>query len=710
MRLVRLKDRLVLGLPDRGMPVIVSCFAADGSPDEGWENAIHRAGRVNGMDIAAPSSVFLPVGGMGFFGWPAIQGHRNGQHPVLDLGNWQVTTTPKGLVLAGEDQAAGIALQLVIEAGEGGLLQMRTVLTNRGESPYTLERCMAGSILVRGGAARVSRMGAGWGREFQITHEALGKSLWLQENRRGRTSHDHFPGLAIRAGSDVLYGIHVGWSGNHVMAIDRLDDGQSLVHGGELFEPGEMILEPGAHYESPTLYAGCTTDGDAEKLWPAFHRLLREEILKWPGGRMTPRPVLLNTWEGVYFAHDLEKLKAQAIAAAQLGVERFVLDDGWFGRRDDDTSSLGDWFIDERKYPHGLTPLIDHVTSRGMEFGIWVEPEMVNPNSDLYRAHPGWVLQAEGKPLLLSRHQLVLDLTRREVFDYLAGRLDWLLSSHAISYLKWDMNRDLTHAVGHDGRAAVARQTRAAYALMDHVRAAHPDVEIESCASGGGRADYGVLQRTHRVWVSDCTDALERLEIQRGASRFLAPAIMGCHISASPNHQTHRRHALSFRAIVAFFGHLGIELDPTKLTAEERQELQEWIALHKKLRPVLHDPASHFFHRAPVDGRHVFGVRLADGDQPGERFIMGVAQATQPMREQPEPLSIPVAWRDDRYAIELLGPVAPDFVRATKIQRELLGGGVMAGNWLAARGLPIPQLHPESAILLEIKTLGVAHG
>ncbi len=279
---------------------------------------------------------------------------------------------------------------------------------------------------------------------------------------------------------------------------------------------------------------------------------------------MRPRPVTLNTWEGVYFDHKLEQLKAQATAAAELGIERFVLDDGWFGKRDDDTSSLGDWFVDTRKYPDGLAPLADHVVSLGMEFGLWFEPEMVNRNSDLYRAHPDWVLQVEGQPLLESRHQLVLDLTRPEVSDYLFNCIDNVLKSAKISYIKWDMNRDITHAGDANGRAATSRQTRAVYALMARVRAAHPDLEIESCASGGGRADFGVLAHTHRVWVSDCTDALERLSIQQGALRFLPPEIIGCHISASPNHQTGRVHTLAFRAIVAFFGHLGVELDPLK--------------------------------------------------------------------------------------------------------------------------------------------------
>jgi alpha-galactosidase len=417
---------------------------------------------------------------------------------------------------------------------------------------------------------------------------------------------------------------------------------------------------------------------------------------------MKPRPVLLNTWEGTYFDHDIERLKAQASAARDLGVERFVLDDGWFGRRDSDDAALGDWFVDPRKFPQGLSQLVDHVTELGLEFGMWIEPEMVNPDSDLYRAHPDWVLQVEGKPLLLSRKQLVLDLTRLEVFTYLWSRLDWLLGNHAISYLKWDMNRDLTHVGDRLGHASTAKQTRAVYALMDRVRAAYPQIEIESCASGGGRADYGVLERTHRIWTSDCTDALERLAIQQGARRFLPPEIMGCHISASPNHQTRRVSSLSFRAIVAFFGHLGIELDPTSLSFDERTELKAWIALHKELRPILHHPKGIGFGCGPKDGRYTFGVHLRNDDD--EHIIAAVAQGIHPLSEQPAPVTFPVQCSENQFLVRCIGPSSEPFVRSVESQRKLLDGQTVSGSWINAHGLPIPQLYPESAILLEIKT------
>jgi alpha-galactosidase len=438
---------------------------------------------------------------------------------------------------------------------------------------------------------------------------------------------------------------------------------------------------------------------------------VRNQVLQWPGGKMRPRPVTLNTWEGVYFDHKLDNIKAMATAAAKLGIERFVLDDGWFGLRDDDTSSLGDWFIDKRKYPDGLGPLVDHVTSLGIEFGIWFEPEMVNRNSDLYRKHPDWVLQVKGQPLLEARHQLVLDLTRKDVCDYLFKCVDDVLRAYKIAYIKWDMNRDLTHAGDAEGRAATSRQTRAVYALWDRIREAHPDLEIETCASGGGRADYGALQHTHRVWISDCTDALERLSIQQGARRFLPPEVMGCHIAASPNHQTMRRHTMSFRAIVAFFGHFGVELNPLELSADESTELAMWINLHKTYRHMLHSKDAVLIDRPVVDGRFVFGAMSSNDETHEEHIILAVAQSTQTLQEQPLPLTIPHYWSDKNVTVKLLGPNPPPFVRAHPSQIAMLDGKTeFSAGLLNSMGLNIPQLYPESAILLEIKTVGAKHG
>jgi alpha-galactosidase len=707
-QIARIGEQLVLALPERGMPIIVSMFAYVGFSDLGLEELLNRSPRVNGMDTAAPSAVYLPIGGHGFFRWPAIMGHRVGKDFTLLPTDWKIVkSTEDELELTAADNVAKIALKLSF-MGRG--CEMQTTLTNIGDTPYNLDRCMAGTMLVKGTPTAYVGFQGSWGREFHECREPASQKLWLQESRRGRTSHDRFPAVMIESrmadGSHEVHAMHVGWSGNHVIAIDPTDDGRVLVHGGELFEPGEMILQAGESYISPIVFAYREAYGDAYDLWPRFHANVRDNVLNWPSGKMRPRPVTLNTWEGVYFDHKIENIKDMATSAAKLGIERFVLDDGWFGLRDDDTSSLGDWFIDKRKYPDGLGPLVDHVITQGMEFGLWFEPEMVNRNSDLYRKHPDWILQLPGYPLLESRHQMVLDLTRQDVCDYLFKCMDDVLRAYKIAYVKWDMNRDLTHSADAQGRAATSRQTRACYALMDRIRKAHPDLEIETCASGGGRADYGALQYTHRVWISDCTDALERLSIQQGARRFLPPEVMGCHIAASPNHQTMRRHTLSFRAIVAFFGHLGVELNPLDLSDSERSELSAWIALHKEYRHILHGLNSGLIDRPVVDGRFVFGAKSENDETEEEQIILAVAQSAQTLQEQPLPLTIPIYWRHKNFTVKLLGPTKTPFVRPHPAQVTMLDGKTkFSGDLLASMGLNIPQLYPESAILLEIKTV-----
>ena len=678
---------LSLRLPETGMPEILAFGRPPVADDPLFE--IERSSRINGMDVAVPSAVLLPSGGMGFFGWPAIAGHRAGRDFILAFSGWSAARDGAQTVLSASDPVARIGIAITLTDHASGVLSIATRLSNAGDCDYQLDRCMAASFLAPSGETTITSFTGSWGREFQTRRETLGNGLWMQENRRGRTSHDRLPMLFVETG-DQGFGVTLGWSGNHQIAIDRTDDGQRLVHLGELFEPGEIILAPGESYQSPVAYAGPHSE--------AFHAFVRTELVQWPGGSMSPRPVTLNTWEGNYFDHQLDSLQAQASAAEALGIERFVLDDGWFGKRDDDTTSLGDWDIDPRKYPNGLKPLVDHVTSLGMQFGIWFEPEMVNPLSDLFTAHPDWVLQVEGRPLLASRNQLVLDLTRRDVSDYLFSKIDAVLGGHAVSYVKWDMNRDLTHSGGRDGKARTAAQTRAVYALMDRVRAAHPDVEIESCASGGGRIDYGALARTHRVWTSDCTDALERLEIQRGALLFVPPEILGSHISADPNHQTNRRHTLSFRALVAMAYHFGVELNPLELSVKERGELALYIETHKRLRPLLHAPGANF-RLEPIDGRYVWGAASA------EKIVVIVAQGPQMVGEQPATLRLPeqIIRFGGTWRIETVLPTEPDFIRISDGQKRLLSGEIafdLANSGLA--GLPLPMLRPESALLLEL--------
>jgi alpha-galactosidase len=673
---------LALALPERGMPEIL----AFGHDVEDIAPVVARANRVNGMDEPPPSALLLPTGGMGGFGWPAIAGHREGRDFVIEFADWRVERSHANVTLHAEDHQAklAIAIRLSIVADA---LAMSVTVTNRAEGTFTLDRCMAGSMLFPEGPAELTHFVGSWGKEFQTRREPLTARFWLNESRRGRTSHDRSPSLLLSS-QEGLLAAHLGWSGNHLLAVETLDDGRRLVHAGEFFEPGEIRLENGDSYESPTVYFGLSA--------AALRARLKTEM-SWPGGSAKPRPVTLNTWEGNYFDHQLPALFAQAQAAAALGIERFVLDDGWFGRRDDARQALGDWSVDPRKYPQGLKPLADHVHGLGMEFGLWFEPEMINPDSDLYRAHPDWAMHAPGRDRPLSRHQLALDLTRPEVSDHVFACMDKVLRETPIDCIKWDMNRDLAPASNAEGRGLASRQTRAFYALVDRIRAAHPHLEIESCASGGGRADYGVLKRTHRFWGSDCTDALERLEIQRGARLFFPPEIIGAHVSASPNHQTHRRHSLDFRALVALAYHFGVEMDPRTLSADETDNLRDWIGLHKRLRPLLHSDGA--FHLEPRDGRYIWGAASEDA------IVAIVAQGPQMINEQPAPLRLPSALvAQGSWRISACSPASAEFIRETPEQRNLLEGRVaFAGVTLVKAGLNLPMLRPESGIVLEFQ-------
>eukprot|EP00903_Cladosiphon_okamuranus_P002613 g2611.t1 len=321
------------------------------------------------------------------------------------------------------------------------------------------------------------------------------------------------------------------------------------------------------------------------------------------------RPIHYNTWEAVYFDHDHETLFNLANKAAEVGAERFILDDGWFGSRRNDKAGLGDWWPSKDVYPDGLGPLIKHVTDLGMEFGLWFEPEMVNPDSELYREHPDWILHAEGVEQVPFRSQFVLDLTRPEVSDYLFDHMHKLLSEHEISYVKWDMNRDVHHP-GSRGRPAIHQQTRALYALIERLREAHPDLEIESCSSGGARADYGILRRTDRIWTSDSNDALDRQRIQRGASHFFPLEIMGAHVGPETCHITGRRLSMEMRVATALFGHMGMELNLLEEAPANLEVLKAGLALHKQHRDLIH---SGDFHRLDTpDHVNAIGVVAKD--------------------------------------------------------------------------------------------------
>jgi len=419
---------------------------------------------------------------------------------------------------------------------------------------------------------------------------------------------------------------------------------------------------------------------------------LREHALPdrsaWP-----TRKVHLNSWEALGFGLSESKLKTLARHAAELGVERFVLDDGWFGGRRNDQSSLGDWRVSSDVFPNGLAPLITHVQSLGMDFGLWVEPEMVSPKSDLYSAHPDWCLHQEARERPTMRHQLVLDLTRREVSDYLFDCLDALLANHRIAYLKWDHNRDLFPVAGQS-----FRQTRALYDLIDRLRDAHPEVEIESCASGGGRVDFGILSRTHRIWPSDNNDAIERVRIVRAWSQFLPLEVLGNHVGPSPNPITGRQLGMDFRAKVAMFGHLGVEADPGCMPAADRAILAKHIELYKNWRGVLHSGA---LFRLDHPSESISGLMAVDGS----KALALVTQTQFASRFDVPPIRLDGLESAARYRVTLPRPWPGKASLYLPDWQRWRNGLILSGKALMTEGISLPLTHPETAWLVALERI-----
>jgi alpha-galactosidase len=667
----------------------------------GIVSALERPTTVAGLDREYPQATLLPTAGLGIFRSPAFAAHRQGHDWTAAFTVHCVELRRGGLLVRGGDAIGKIGIEIELALpNSANVLSVRSSVVNLAKQSLNVERLAAGVFLIPTDADEALAFGGAWGREFVSERFVLPAGLWATENRRGRTSHDRPPLLFIGARSfgeehGIVYGFHLGWSGNHRIAVEVLEDGRRLASLEPLLHPGEVILGEGENFRTPWAHATLTTRGLGEAS-RRFHAKARS-LVNWPNNSIRPRPVTLNTWEGNYFQHDVEALKAQASAAASLGIERFVLDDGWFGRRYDDRSSLGDWFVDRRKYPDGLNPLIEHVGNLGMEFGLWVEPEMMNPDSDLFRAHPEWALQVEGRSLDTGRNQLVLDLTREDAFEHIFRALHDLLSSHAIAYLKWDMNRDLLAAGGESGRPAYHRQVEAFYALVDRLRKAHPNIEIESCASGGGRIDFGVLARTHRFWTSDCTDALERVSIQSGFLRLMPPELMGAHVSANPSHQTGRHHGLGFRAAVALLGHFGVELNPLRLSESDASELKAWVTLHKELRPLLHTGE---VVQCPIDdGRRLIGV--VSHARATAAYI--VVQETVRRRRSSPPYRLPGLDPERFYRVTAPSPQRPSGMRCNTAHKALWGDGlILSGAILSRVGLSLPLLLPESALVMKV--------
>ncbi|NMN01270.1 alpha-galactosidase [Bifidobacterium sp. DSM 109958] len=649
---------------------------------------------------------------------------QSGPEDIADVTGRTRTTGPSrvpGVIVHAEDAELGVGLEWHAQIVAGGLVRQQAAIRNLfGADHATLE---VGKVElgfpVPATATEILTATGHHLRERSPQRQPFTVGRFAKPQLAGRPDFDAsllltagVPGFDFTHGE--AYAVHVAWSGNAELSAERLPYTQGIIGGGEALFGGEITL-PGAgaeSYETPWVY-GSFGDG-LNEVAARFHEYVRS---RHPRLFAHGRPVLLNTWEAVYFQHDFDTLKALAAKAAATGVERFVVDDGWFGSRRDDTSGLGDWQIAQDVWPDGpksLKALADTVHGLGMQFGLWFEPEMVNPDSDVARAHPDWILApAPGRLPMQGRSQQVLDLTNPDAFAYILDAMDTLTGKLGIDYIKWDHNKLVTEAVSpRTGRPAVHAQTEAVYRIFRELIRNHPGLEIESCSSGGGRVDLGILEYASRIWASDCVDPVERADIQRYTSLLVPSAMIGEHVGASPAHSTHRATSQELRMAMAFLGHMGVEWNLLKEPDDAVAELAVWIAEFKKHRDWFAiDTCVHSDSTDP--STRLDGLVMPSRDAAIYRFTQLTTGQTYPAA----PMRLPGLDPARTYRVSPLDPclALADAADPSGIAngQSTLGwwtadGVLMTGEALARYGIRPPSLHPAQAVLFKVVAEGVA--
>ena len=466
---------------------------------------------------------------------------------------------------------------------------------NNGNTKLKLLRALSMSVDFNSDNYDFMHLYGSWTRERHIERRALLKGNQSIESRRGSSSHNHNPFIALMSKDSSeeygeAYGFSLVYSGNFLAQAEVDQYNTTRVSMGINPFDFTWILEPSEVFQTPevVMVYSCEGLGDMSR---TYHKLYRTRLCRGEFRDKT-RPVLVNNWEATYFNFNAEKIEAIAKVGKELGIELFVLDDGWFGKRNSDNCSLGDWIADKEKLPKGLDALAKSVNDIGLQFGLWFEPEMVSPDSDLYRAHPDWCIHVPDRRRSEGRNQLILDLTREEVQEYIVEAISKILRTVPVSYVKWDMNRNMTEIGSPSLSAERQRETAhryilGLYSILDKITTDFPKVLFESCSGGGGRFDPGMLYYMPQTWTSDDTDAIERLKIQYGTSIVYPISTMGAHVSAVPNHQVHRNTSLKMRGDVAMSGNFGYELDLTKFTEEEKEAVKGQVGEYKELRKLI---------------------------------------------------------------------------------------------------------------------------
>ncbi|MGD7009586.1 alpha-galactosidase [Metabacillus sp. 84] len=585
---------------DGGIPTAASCHAEKADPAFSLETVKQEYPGYGTTDFREPALSIKRESGSSihrfdFEGYTVTEGKE--RIPGLPA-TYSKPGEAENLEVSLIDRTAGLKLTLHYTLFQDlPVIARRTVLENIGNEKIRLERVMSLSLDLSDSEYMMMQLSGAWSRERHIKERKLESGIQSVGSARGASSHHHNPFLALRRPETTetlgeAISFHFIYSGNFLaqIEVDHYDTARVMM-GIHPFQ-FNWQLNPGETFHSPEAVMTYSDQG-LNGLTQSVHDLFRHHLIS-SNWQKKERPVLINNWEATYFDFNAEKIIQIAKQSKELGIELFVLDDGWFGKRDDDTTSLGDWFTDENKLPDGMEALSEAVRAEGLKFGLWFEPEMVNEESLLFGEHPDWVVHDPDRPKSYGRNQWVLDYTRREVVDHMYERMSSFIKSAQLSYIKWDMNRNITEAFSasldfeHQGEF-FHRYILGVYDLYERLTSEFPDVLFESCAGGGGRFDAGMLYYAPQAWASDDTDAAERMKIQYGSSFVYPLYSMGSHVSAIPNHQTLRNTSLKTRGDVAYFGTFGYELDPNQMTSEEKEEVKIQILNYKKYRTLIRD-------------------------------------------------------------------------------------------------------------------------
>ncbi|CAN1495791.1 GalA Alpha-galactosidase [Candidatus Nanopelagicaceae bacterium] len=651
-----------------------------------------------GLDVA-PGNLILREHARGWIGHPALRGHRGGVNASNAFTVKSAVQKDQSMVAVFTDALAGIEIEMTYTLTPSDILLMDAKVTNTAEGDYFLEHFLYWLPLAEQ-ADEVLDFYGHWTKERQPQRRSIDYGVITREGFEGRSGHDYtITQVALNHATGFRHGeawsLAMAWSGNNIHHVERLIDGHKSIGAGEYLLPGEVILKKGESYAAPRAVA-TFSDRGLDGLTNNHYSWIRSRSNHIT--KVRPRPLTLNMWEAVYFNHNEEGIRKMVDKAAEIGVERVVLDDGWFGSRRHDRAGLGDWVVSKDAWPNGLTPIIKYINDKGIEFGLWFEGEMVNRDSDLYRAHPDWILQEPGRIPVEGRWQQVLDLTKEGAYNHVLNQVDAVLSEYNIAYIKWDHNRHLTDPIS-DGRPVVRKQTEAIYRMFDELKKRHPGLEIESCSSGGGRIDLGMIEHADRFWTSDQNDPLERQQIQRWTGLVIPPEFLGTHVGPTVGHQMHRTHSVSFRALNALFGHAGIEWNINEADAAETETLKAYINFYKKHRDLLHS-GTVVRSDEIIGDAHLYGTVALDKKE----AIFTYMQLTSADNFGPLVTTFDGLDKETMYQVNVVEELsASDF-----IQKKAPGWWpalTLTGDQLAHVGLQLPVLKPETGLLFHFNAL-----